>query len=58
MERQEYNRRILQILSDYIEKYPDIRFTQMLWNLGLEVYNKDKDLFYQESKETLDYLKK
>ena len=29
------NRAILKILSNYVEKYPDIRFGQMLCNLGI-----------------------
>lgn len=33
--RQEYNKKILAILSEYVEKYPDMRFTQALWNLKL-----------------------
>ena len=44
--RQLYNRAILKILSDYVEKYPDIRFGQMLCNLGVKPY------FDEESKET------
>lgn len=44
--RQLYNRAILKILSDYIEKYPDIRFGQMLCNLGIG------PVFNEESRET------
>lgn len=44
--RQLYNRAILKILSDYIEKYPDIRFGQMLYNLGVNPH------FNEESRET------
>jgi len=44
--RQLYNRAILAILSNYVEKYPDIRFGQMLFNLGVKPH------FNQESKET------
>lgn len=44
--RQVYNRAILTILSNYVEKYPDIRFGQMLRNLGI------KPNFDEESKET------
>lgn len=33
--RQQYNRVLVQVLSDYIEKYPDIRFSQALDNIGL-----------------------
>jgi hypothetical protein len=44
--RQLYNRAILEILSNYVEKYPDIRFGQMLCNLGTKPH------FDEESKET------
>ena len=44
--RQLYNRAILKILSNYVEKYPDIRFGQMLYNLGVNPH------FDEESKET------
>ena len=44
--RQLYNRAILAILSAYIEKYPDIRFGQMLCNLDVNPH------FDEESKET------
>lgn len=43
--RQLYNRAILKILSNYVEKYPDTRFGQMLCNLGIKPY------FDEESKE-------
>lgn len=44
--RQLYNRAILTILSNYVEKYPDIRFGQMLCNLGVNPH------FDEESRET------
>ena len=44
--RQLYNRAILKILSNYVEKYPDIRFGQMLCNLDVNPH------FDEESKET------
>lgn len=44
--RQVYNRAILKLLSNYVEKYPDIRFGQMLYNLGVNPH------FDQESRET------
>lgn len=43
--RQVYNRAILTILSDYVEKYPDIRFGQMLCNLDIKPH------FDEESRE-------
>lgn len=44
--RQVYNRAILKVLSDYVEKYPDIRFGQMLCNLDVNPH------FNEESRET------
>lgn len=43
--RQLYNRAILAILSNYVEKYPDIRFGQMLFNLDIKPH------FDEESRE-------
>jgi len=57
MMRQEANKYILKELNKIIDKYPHWRFTQILWNLGFHVYNsKHKDLFYQESIETLKQI--
>ena len=50
--RQLYNRAILAILSNYVEKYPDIRFGQMLFNLDIKPH------FDEESKETYWNLSK
>lgn len=44
--RQLYNRAILAILSNYVDKYPDIRFGQMLFNLDIKPH------FDEESRET------
>ena len=44
--RQLYNRAILKILSAYVEKYPDIRFGQMLCNLDVKPH------FDEESRKT------
>ena len=35
MERQEYNRSILSILEKAVEEYPNLRFGQILVNLGI-----------------------
>lgn len=35
MRRIDANREIVKILAEYIEKYPDIRFSQALYNLSL-----------------------
>lgn len=48
--RQIYNRAILKLLSNYVEKYPDIRFGQMLCNLGIS--SKAENNFYVESSKT------
>lgn len=45
--RQLYNRAILKILSNYVEKYPDTRFGQMLYNLGIS--SGAENNFYVES---------
>lgn len=50
--RQLYNRAILKLLSNYVEKYPDIRFGQMLCNLGVNPH------FDQESREIYCNLNK
>lgn len=63
--RLQANRQILELLSDYIEQNPDIRFQQALWNLNIITrtgYAKDKvlieDRFYEESDITLDIIRK
>ena len=38
MERQKYNRLILETLSKLIEKYPDLRFGQLLVNCDIIKY--------------------
>ena len=52
-QRQSANLEILKILNMIVERFPQLRFTQILRNLGL-----DKDLFYEESVDTLNNLKK
>lgn len=51
--RQEYNREIVKILGEMVEKYPDMRFGQILNNFA----NINNDPFYIESKFTLKSLK-
>ena len=51
--RQSSNLEILKILNIIVERFPQLRFTQILTNLGL-----DKDLFYEESVDTLNNIKK
>ena len=58
MERQKYNRLILETLSKLIEKYPDLRFGQILANAEVIIYKNDYDEtvpvdpFYEESEIT------
>ena len=51
--RQSSNLEILKILNIIVERFPQLRFTQILTNLEL-----DKDLFYEESVDTLNNIKK
>lgn len=56
MTRQEANNKILNTLKVYLDKYPDIRFIQALWNLGLIDRNDSTyivDRFYEEPEITL-----
>ena len=52
--RQEVNRKILELLAQAVEKNPDLRFHQLLQNLGIEVPHTDQ--FYEESTKTLEIL--
>ena len=53
--RQLYNRAILKILSKYVEEYPDIRFGQMLCNLGIgPVFNEESKETYCNLNETIN----
>lgn len=53
MTRYEYNKKILDIIKQEIEKNKDLRFIQLLWNLNIVDH---EDRFYEESKETFDKL--
>ena len=54
MERQKYNKLILETLSKLVEKYPDLRFGQILVNAEIITYKNDydemvpKDPYYEE----------
>ena len=50
--RQEYNYKCLEILKEVIDKYPDWRFAQIIFNLGLA-----EDRFYEESVDTYELMK-
>ena len=49
--RQEYNYICLDKLKELIEKYPNWRFTQIIFNVGLA-----EDRFYEESMDTFEKL--
>lgn len=52
-QRRTANLEILKILDMIVNRFPEMRFTQILTNLNL-----DKDLFYEESVDTLAHIKK
>ena len=52
--RQEANRTILNLLTEAVEKNPDLRFHQLLQDLGVEIPHTDQ--FYEESSKTLENL--
>ena len=52
-QRQTANLEILKILNTVVNRFPDLRFTQIL-----TILNLDKDLFYEESVDTLEHIKK
>lgn len=52
--RQEYNKKILAVVSKMVDKYPDWRFGQILSNAGIAV--RGRDCFYDESVETYNNL--
>lgn len=62
MTRQEANFKIITLLTDYIYRNPDVRFTQALFNLGINEFKDNKfesntleveDKYNEESVETL-----
>ena len=52
-QRQTANLEILKILDIVVNRFPDLRFTQIL-----TILNLDRDLFYEESVDTLAHIKK
>lgn len=64
--RQKSNVVILQMLGEAVMKYPDLRFGQILVNLGIIEYERNtydetlitKDPFYEESVITLNRIRK
>lgn len=54
-QRYESNQRIVEILSELVEKFPQWRFQQILQNV--DIASRDgEDLFYEESYDTLTTL--
>ena len=56
--RQESNRLILNKLSEYIEKYPDIRFGQLLANLRIIQYTAAGSVMDPWNEESIDMLRR
>lgn len=58
MKRIDVNRKILGIIADEVEKYPDYRFIQILW--AMDLINTEngniEDRFYEESDVTLNKI--
>ena len=63
MNRQEYNKLIIEKLSELVEEYPDMRFGQLLVNCEIiRVIPSDKQLlamdpFYEEPEITWERIK-
>lgn len=59
MTRKEANIQILSELSKLVEKYPDMRFIQLLEAIGISnpMERGGKDIYYEESSYTLEYIK-
>jgi len=53
-ERKQYNRDTVEILLKIMDKYPDLRFLQILYNAN--VINKEGDFYNQEPTETFKKL--
>ena len=54
MTRLEANRKILELLKEAVETWPDWRFHQILQNLGIEETGVDK--WFEESEKTLNTM--
>lgn len=63
MERQKYNKLILETLSKLVEKHPDLRFGQILANTEVIIYENDydevvpRDPYYEEPEITWERMK-
>jgi len=67
MNRQDYNRLILDKLHLVVEENPDLRFGQILWNLGILDWEEMtdcratpiiRDIYNDESKDIYEKLRK
>ena len=67
MNRQDYNRLILDKLHLIVEENPDLRFGQILWNLGILNWEERtdyratpiiRDIYNDESKDIYENLRK
>ena len=54
--RAEHNMELIQVLDEFFTKFPHMRFVQGLW--ALNIVERDKDKFHEESGETLIKAKK
>ena len=54
--RQEANRELIENLAAYVEKYPDLRFGQILEIFGFVI--EDINLYNEESVDTLERVRK
>ena len=53
--RKEYNKKILKVLTEYLEENPEIRFGQALINLNILQIEKDKSVVFDPfSDESVD----
>ena len=55
--RYDANLQIVMILNDLVSEHPDWRFQQILQNVGISS-REGKDLFYEESVDTLNRLRR
>ena len=57
--RKEYNEKILEVLTKYLEENPEIRFGQALINLNVLQNEKDKNVVFDPfSDESVDIYKR
>ena len=57
--RKEYNEKILEVLTKYLEENPEIRFCQALINLNILQIEKDKNVVFDPfSDESVDIYKR